>query len=81
MSVTSSEMLHAPLTVGEVLDLGDPTIGCVRDGHAEANARAGAAAHRLQFIRPNKDVFRVCEIAGLDTLLPFETEEAINRNV
>ncbi|HVF79846.1 MAG TPA: hypothetical protein VNA28_16230 [Solirubrobacteraceae bacterium] len=54
--MTSSETTSAPLTPGDVLDLGDLT-------------------------QPNRDVLRVCEIAGLDTLLSFEAEEAINRNV
>lgn len=38
----------------------------------EAGSRADTATYRLALLRPPDEVFRVCEIAGIDTLLPFE---------
>jgi anti-anti-sigma factor len=38
----------------------------------EASRRAQSAAHRLSLLRPVDRVFRVFEIGGIDTLLPFE---------
>ena len=37
----------------------------------EAARRAETAAYRLRIVRPAAAVFRVFEIAGVDTLLPF----------
>jgi anti-sigma B factor antagonist len=42
----------------------------------EATNRAQTASHCLRLLRPNRRVFRVCEIAGIDTLLPFESAGA-----
>lgn len=38
----------------------------------EASNRAETAPYRLRLLQPKDPVFRVCAIAGLDTLLPFE---------
>lgn len=38
----------------------------------EASNRAQTATYRLRLLRPKHSVFRVCVIAGIDTLLPFE---------
>ena len=42
----------------------------------EANHRANAATYRLVLLRPRDRVFRVCQIAGIDTLLPFQPAPA-----
>ncbi len=42
----------------------------------EASSRADSAARRLRLLRPSDSVFRVCAIAGIDTLLPFEEAPA-----
>lgn len=38
----------------------------------EASDRAETATYRLRLLQPKDSVFRVCVIAGIDTLLPFE---------
>ena len=38
----------------------------------EASNRAQTATYRLRLLQPKDGVFRVCVIAGIDTLLPFE---------
>lgn len=42
----------------------------------EAGNRADLASYRLRLLRPRAHVFRACEIAGVDRLLPFESGEA-----
>lgn len=125
MRFSSSETAYAPLTAGQVLDLGALTLRSRREGAAhvlalfgeldvasageveeelrraedalpaaaaivvdlrglifidstglrlliEASNRAEESGHRLRLVRPRPRVFRVCEIAGVDALLPFE---------
>jgi anti-anti-sigma factor len=42
----------------------------------EANHRARGATYALVLRRPPDRVFRVCQIAGIDTLLPFQPAPA-----
>jgi len=43
---------------------------------AEANHRADAATYRLVLLQPRDRAFRVCQVAGIDALLPFEPAPA-----
>lgn len=66
MTFSSSETAYAPLTARQVLDRSTGLRLLI-----EASNCAEEASPRLR-LRPRPHVFCVCEIAGVDTLLPHE---------